>query len=543
MTPSKGRFSFLLPLTCLIGSVAAAPLEEFVTRQSNLLACVRSVFGNTSDARIVGPTDPTFTDARLGEKIQFDEFPSLIVFAEDVSEVPALVNCAQKSGIRAVPRTGGHHFEAYSTLTDTMTIDISHINYVQVSEDRNTAVVGAGIRLGALYNVLWKHERSFNGGICPTVGLSGFLSSGGFSNQMRDMGLGIDYIQSAKVVLANGQLVTASASENPDLFWAVKGGGGGTYGIVVEYVLEVLEYPRSSMVLINWNETDTNTVRYDVAKRFLDWAPRQDRRFTSQVNVYGTTVQVVGQFLNATGEELTALINDSGLLTIGKPEPIIDGGCNQLNSRLFGYTTFDCQADNEVDPLITNVVPQAFEPVGNYPRFGYNDVPADPAAPVAPAWPRFWRIAKSFIVQKDNLLPDDALRNVIDRIAQLPPEASAWGEWHAWNLSSTADGSDAFAWRDQAYAHLEFQIRGSDDMDVQNGYHDWMADLEGYLRPIVGPASYTGYADSKISVNPLESYFGNNVCKLINVKNQYDPGNFFQNPASIPVRAENGLTC
>ena len=107
-------------------------------------------------------------------------------------------------------------------------IDTTHIDYVNVSPDATTAVVGGGVRLGALYVALDKYNTSWPGGICPTVGLTGLLSSGGFNMQMRSLGLSADHVSAASVILANGTVVTASNTENPDLFWAIRGGGGAT---------------------------------------------------------------------------------------------------------------------------------------------------------------------------------------------------------------------------------------------------------------------------------------------------------------------------
>lgn len=113
-------------------------------------------------------------------------------------------------------------------LNNSLVIDTTHIDYVNVASDANSAQVGAGIRLGALYMALDAHNTTFPGGICPTVGLTGLISSGGFNLQQRTLGISADHVNQATVVLADGSVVTASDTENSDLFWALRGGGGGT---------------------------------------------------------------------------------------------------------------------------------------------------------------------------------------------------------------------------------------------------------------------------------------------------------------------------
>ena len=380
-----------------------------------------------------------------------------------------------------------YSFESYSALNNTLVIDIAHINHVKVSPDRRTAVVGAGIRLGPLYLALDEHNTTFIGGICPTVGLGGLTAAGGFNMNMRALGISVDHVQSVKVVTANRETLTASKTSHPDLFWAMLGGGGGTYGIALEYTLALTQLPRSSMAYIAWNSTGTTA--FDVAKRFLDWAPKADPAFTSQVNVFQDTISVLGWYLGKSQSELQQLIGESNLLSISpesQTQVSISGNCNTDNSRLFGYTTFECTPDDQVNPFLMNAAPDPFSQYESYTQFKYNETLKSSTVAPAPPWTRFRRLSKSFFVQKNNLLTDSKLHGVIDKIQSLGPASKVWGEWHAWNISSGTGTANAFAWREQAYAHLEFQIHGSENTTQNAVDESWMADLEGYLRTKVG---------------------------------------------------------
>ncbi|ODA83227.1 hypothetical protein RJ55_01739 [Drechmeria coniospora] len=421
----------------------------------------------------------------MGEQVQFKHFPALVAFAEKASEIPLLVRCARDTAHKAVPRSGGHHFESWSALNDTLVIDLSHIDHVHVSSDRSMATVGGGIRLGALYTALGAHNRTFNGGICPTVGLSGFLSSGGFTNQMRSAaGLGVDHVVSATVVTATGHTVTASKESHPDLFYALRGGGGGTYGIVVEWTLRLVTYPLSAMVFMNWTDPSTHE---DVSRRYLEWSPSAPADFTSNLNIYPTTIQLMGWYLGRSKQELEDLMATSGLLDMGHPNITIGGDCSTDNSRLHGYFVTDCVPDEELRNFrpILNTIQQSFVQWENYPRFSYNQTAKNPSLPIAPPWKRYRRQAKSFFILKDKPLKPSLLRKVISHIGKLTPESRGWAEWQAWNLSS-AHTDSAFAWKEKALAHLEFQLHGSADPKIQATYDQWMADLEDLLRPAVG---------------------------------------------------------
>lgn len=316
--------------------------------------------------------------------------------------------------------------------------------------------------------------------------------------QMRALGISSDHVLSAQVVTADGKLLTASPSSHPDLFWAIRGGGGGTYVIITELELQLRKLPRSAMVAISWNDTAS---RFPAAKRFLEWAPRQPKEFTSQINIFKNEVQILGWYLGGTKADLETLIQESGLLEIGSPEAQISGNCSTDNSRIFGIVTNECLPDSEVDASILNVLPEPFARYKDSPQFTYEEVPLSSSRPTADPWPRFRRLSKSFFVQKDNLLDDENLQEILERIAQLDDASEVWAEWHAWNLTSSSssesktdvvvvDDNNAFAWREQAYAHLEFQAHGSEDPETQAGYERWFEDLERYLRPVVGYVVY-----------------------------------------------------
>jgi len=362
-----------------------------------------------------------------------------------------------------------------------------------VASDRKTAAAGAGTRLGRLYLALDAHNTTFVGGICPTVGLSGLLASGGFNMVMRSQGLSVDYVQSLQAVNSEGELVTASASQNSDLFWAMLGGGGGTYAIVTEFTLRLIQLPRSAMVFLTWSDYDSTVpkgVAYQVAKRFLEWAPKADPAFTSQVNVFRNTVQVSGWYLGKSKAQLQELMDSSELLNVTGQAPttvVIEGDCNTDNSRLFGYTTFTCQKDSEVNPFVMNTIQDPFSalPDGT-PQFTYNETTISPSLDAAPPWVRFKRMGKSFYMQKNNLLQDEALEEVVNRIQSLDEESRIWGEWHAWNITANEGTRNAFGWREEAYAHLQFQIHGSEDVVKQKAYEKWFEDLETFLRPKIG---------------------------------------------------------
>lgn len=368
-------------------------------------------------------------------------------------------------------------------MNESLVLDIAHLDSITVSDDVKTATVGAGIRLGPLYTALDEYNTTFAGGICPTVALGGFISSGGFNMQMRTLGLSANQVLSAKVVTADGETLTVSEEENSDLFWAIRGGGGGTFGIVTEYEVTLTKMPKSAMVVLNWKNSSS---MYEISKRFLDWAPKQPEELTTQLNIYQNSITLVGWFYGRDQETLHGLFNESGLLEIGGPKFAIDGGCGVKTSRNFGYGAFECFEDDISDTAILNTIQHPFSQFQDYPQFAYKESHKSQAIPSARPWERNKRYSKSFFIQKDNMADDETIHGIVDRFNDASSSSQIFGEWHSWNITCPEDNSNAFGWCENAWAHLQFTLRGAEDSEERNEYDEWLDDFESFLRPKLG---------------------------------------------------------
>jgi FAD/FMN-containing dehydrogenase len=147
--------------------------------------------------------------------------------------------------VRGVPlaaRSGGHSYAGYSTPDKGVVVDLAALHAITVKPD-GTAVVGAGARLIDVYAALAAHGRALPAGSCPTVGIGGSTLGGGIGVVARSYGLTCDHLKAATVVTADGDQQIADANHNPDLFWALRGGGGGNGGIVTEFTFTTVPAP------------------------------------------------------------------------------------------------------------------------------------------------------------------------------------------------------------------------------------------------------------------------------------------------------------
>jgi FAD/FMN-containing dehydrogenase len=183
---------------------------------------------------ILGPADPGFDVHRRIWNGSFDRRPAAIARCAGVADVITAVKAARASGISAAIRSGGHSFPGYSVADDALMIDLSPMKGVRVDPERRTARVQAGVLLGELDRETQAFGLAVPSGIVTHTGVAGLTLGGGIGWIMRKYGLSVDQLVSVDLVTADGEFVKASADENAELFWGLRG-GGGNFGIVTEF--------------------------------------------------------------------------------------------------------------------------------------------------------------------------------------------------------------------------------------------------------------------------------------------------------------------
>ncbi|KAG6607170.1 Berberine bridge enzyme-like 26, partial [Cucurbita argyrosperma subsp. sororia] len=205
--------------------------------------------------------------------------PIAIIKPSQPSQVQAAVICCNNHDLRIRVRSGGHDFEGLSYVANVtfVVIDLVNLNSVTVDTENNTAWVQSGATQGEVYYKLGQKTSAFGfpGGVQPTVGIGGFLSGGGYGMMVRRYGLGADNVVDALLVDANGRLLDRD-SMGEDLFWAIRGGGGGSFGIVLAWKLKLVPVPPTVTSFAAYRSLDQNAT--DLVHRWQFVAPVIDER-------------------------------------------------------------------------------------------------------------------------------------------------------------------------------------------------------------------------------------------------------------------------
>jgi FAD binding domain/Berberine and berberine like len=270
---------------------------------------------NSLDGELVSPDSSGYEAIRRPANAAYrDVRPRLVVLCRSVSDVVGAIRYAAAAGDRTVPRGGGHCFAGRSS-TDGIVLDMSGLDRIGVSDD-GVATIGAGARLGQVYAALHAYGRTLPAGCGPSVGIAGLTLGGGIGLLGRKHGLTCDRLLGAQVVLPDGSVVDCDHDHEPDLFWALRGAGGGQFGVVTSLRFDTVPEPTTTRVEARWSGTalgglvaawqawapdapDELTVNLTLES--APGAPVQATLFGAATLEEGATRELLGEFIDRAG--------------------------------------------------------------------------------------------------------------------------------------------------------------------------------------------------------------------------------------------------
>lgn len=432
--------------------------------------------------RIVFPNDSQYNTARQVFNTFFNRFPLVIVFAQDTKDVVNAVIWARYWDIPIRLRSGRHNYEGLSVLDAGIVIDVSEMKQIEIDHSCHTVTVQTGLRDYELALSLGEQGLVVPPGLCPTTGIAGYTLGGGQSSLSRPWGLAIDNLLEAEMVTANGCILRANADQNADLFWALRGGGGGNFGICTSFCFRTHEISTVAYAQIIW---DLKDLRF-VLKIWQNYTlPCSDKRLTPLLTV-------------ASGEQSLLMM-----------QGVFLGSSNELMCLL--------------QPLLDSASPK---------ETTIEEIPwVDAAAKIAATQPDSPEAFKSIGPFLYDLLPDNAI-DIIEHYINEPATSSVSVFFHGLGgaVDEVPEDATAYFYR-KALSNISYFSTWNKPEGAALGIR-WVEDFRKDMRPFT-KGVYVNTPDLSIK-NWQNAYYGCNFNRLTKVKAKYDPMNIFQYPQSIP---------
>ncbi|KAL1808012.1 hypothetical protein DCAR_0727411 [Daucus carota subsp. sativus] len=463
--------------------------------------------------------------------------PLVIVTPVDESQIQTVIYCSRKTNIQMRIRGTGHDFEGVSYVSQVpfVLVDMFNLRSIDVDPEARTAWIGAGATLGEVYYAIAQKSKTlgFPAGVWSTVGATGLIGGGGYGILRRKYGLAADNVLDARMIDVNGRILNRN-SMGEDLFWAIRGGGASSFGVILSWKINLVSVPKIMTLFEVVTTLEQNGT--DIVHRWQTVAPHLPKeveirivvepiRTDSPADGIGTVLSESSQIRGS--KTIRFRIVGSFLGRIDQLLPIIDQAFPEL-----GLKRENCNELSYIQAVLTFSLISPESPLETLLERSSLKIPFK---------------AKSDFVKQP--ISKRGLNGMWDRLLQTEPQTTnviltSYGG----RMDEISESSIPFPHR--AGTLYMMYIRVLMDGDTTKAL-EWIRGLYSYLAPFTAPrTAYVNYNDFDLGVNNLhdptsfeqasawgKKYFKNNFDRLVAVKSKVDPTNFFRHEQSIPVRS------
>jgi hypothetical protein len=457
-----------------------------VTWEEIMQNAATEAFAATMRGSVIDRTDLNYDEVRSLYNGMIDKYPQLIARCVDAADVVTAVKFARENDLRVAIRGGGHNGPGLGSVDDGLMIDMSMMKGVRVDPAKRTVRAGPGCTQGDVDHATHAYGLAVPAGIVSTTGIAGLTLGGGTGYLTRKHGLTIDNLIEADVVLADGSMITASATENPDLYWGLRG-GGGNFGIVTSFLFQAHPVNMVYAGPVFWDIEDATAVMR-AYRDFLPGAPEDLGTFVGL-----KTVPPVDPFpAEHQGKHACAIIS-------------CYNGPSEKGEAIMGE-------------LLAQLPPPLFNWMGEMPFPALQSM-FDPFFPKGLQW--YWR--GDFV----NELTDEAIEVHIAQARKVP---SALSLMHLYPIDGAVQrkGRNDTAWNTRG-ATWSMVIAGIDANPQKAGeITRWTKGYWEAIHPYSDGGGYVNFMMDDEDDSRLKATYGDNYARLVSLKGKYDPTNFFR---------------
>jgi len=471
-----------------------------------------SKLAKVMEGHLVMPGDRSYDVVRRPFNARVNAMPAAVARCVSEADVVQCVKFAMANGIKVTMRSGGHGAEGYSAVDGELMIDQGAMQRIEVDTENQVVHVGAGSTWGQVDVATYPKGLATPGGGCVEVGVAGLTQGGGFGPIARTHGLTLDNLLSVRIVTSRDEkVIEVDEANEPHLFWALRGGGGGNFGAVTRFTYKLYPIGRAllgGMLIYNWSDAAT------VFKAYRDWmnGGNDDSRLTMlPMFVFGgpNNTPYAGISLFYNGDP------DTGLT----------------------YVLNFLQANNLMNP-VNGPTPAAVLSPGTLPAYTGTESTT--------AWPGLGQYWRSGYLTND--FPDDAIDTFLTEFAKCPmPPAGTRRQATGYRSADLSFGfieslggaiakvkktDTAFFWRDQLFSFTFIGIYDPADAEWAAKTKTWADGFRKAMEPYFSGGVYVNYMQSELT-DWGKAYYGDNLAKLKQAKTIYDKAHLFAFPQDL----------
>ncbi|HET7885035.1 MAG TPA: FAD-binding oxidoreductase [Bradyrhizobium sp.] len=437
---------------------------------------------------VAGDASPSRFDYNTSFNKRRQITPQVRVVASSPQAVGHTVRWAAGNGVGFAIRSGGHSYEGFSQSAD-LVIDVRGMASIKLAADKKSVAIGSGASLGAVYAALEPSARAIPAGTCFPVGVAGHALGGGFGLLARPFGLACDSVLAMEVVDASGNVRNVSAQQDPDLFWALRGGGNGSFGVVTKFNFRTSAVNRVAKFATTWNRPAAQAAKIVLA--WQDWLEALPPAITCTLHLTKAAagsikVHIAGLSVDTESKVITELkrlqksagaaeMSSTSTLTFARAATIFNGGGPAYESVLMKG-----KSDYIVEPLT-----------------------------------------------------GQGISVLLDGLQKAPGEIAVLFDSYGGAINQIASDATAFIHRGKTKYLVQYFLQWGSPGATETNLA-MIRTLYASMRPYVSGRCYVNYCDLDLGEGYAKAYWGDNLPRLMTIKAAFDPNNVFRHAQSVP---------